>query len=106
MSLLSVCNGVSVVTENVFEMRFNHVPELIKMGADITVKGRSAFINGVKSLRGANVCAKDLRAGASLILAGLVAEGETIISNAYHIDRGYLNLHQKLTSLGADVKKL
>ena len=106
MSLLAVCDGVSVVTENVFEMRFNHVPELIKMGADITVKGRSAFISGVKSLRGANVCAKDLRAGASLILAGLVAEGETIISNAYHIDRGYLHLDKKLTLLGADVKKL
>ncbi len=106
MALLCVCSGVSIVTENMFEMRFNHVPELIRMGADISVKGRSCLIKGVKELSGANVFAKDLRGGASLVLAGLVAQGKTVVSDIYHIERGYLNFEKKLCALGADIRKI
>lgn len=104
ISLLTVSDGVSVVTENVFEMRYKHVSELIKMGADISVKGRTAIINGVKRLQGASVYASDLRGGAALILAGLNAEGQTVVNNIHHVKRGYLDFDRKLSALGADVK--
>ncbi len=105
MALACVSEGVSVIEENVFEMRFKHVPELIKMGADITVKGRTAIVTGVKSLTGAEVYANDLRAGAALVLAGLSAEGTTVVSGIPFIERGYLCFDDKLRSLGADVKR-
>ena len=105
MSLLSVSKGVSVVTENVFEMRFKHVPELVKMGANITVKGQSAIVNGVEKLNGASVVAEDLRGGAALVLAGLSAEGQTIVNDIHHIERGYCLMDEKLRALGADIRK-
>ncbi len=105
MSLLTVCNGVSVVSENVFEMRFRHIPELIKMGANIMVKGKNAIVNGVDRLNGATVEACDLRGGAALVLAGLNAEGQTIVKNVNHIERGYYQMDKKLCSLGADIIK-
>ncbi len=103
MSLLTVSQGVSVVTENVFEMRFKHVPQLVKMGAQICVKGQNAIINGVEQLHGANVLAEDLRGGASLVLAGLNAQGKTIINDIKHIERGYYLMDEKLRGLGADI---
>jgi UDP-N-acetylglucosamine 1-carboxyvinyltransferase len=102
-SLLTVSDGVSVITENVFEMRFKHVAELIKMGADVCVKGRTAIVRGVQRLNGATVTASDLRGGASLVLAGLNAEGQTIIEDIRHVKRGYLDFDKKLRSLGADI---
>ncbi len=104
--LNSLSKGSSVVTENVFENRFMHVQELNRMGCDITVKGSNAFIKGVKALNGAPVMATDLRASASLILAGLCAEGETIVDRIYHIDRGYERIEEKLSYLGADIARL
>ena len=104
-SLLTVCGGVSVVSENVFEMRFRHIPELIKMGANIIVKGKNAIITGVERLNGAIVGANDLRGGAALVLAGLNAEGETIVNNVNHIERGYFQMDKKLSSIGADIIK-
>jgi UDP-N-acetylglucosamine 1-carboxyvinyltransferase len=104
--LNALCNGSAVVTENVFENRFMHVQELNRMGCDITVKGSNAFIKGVNSLTGAPVMATDLRASASLILAGLCAEGETIVDRIYHIDRGYERIEEKLSFLGADITRL
>ena len=106
MALMTVCNGESSVVETVFENRFMHVDELKKMGAAIITEGNRAVIVGVDKLHGAEVKATDLRAGAALILAGLVAEGETKISDIYHIDRGYSNLVDKLTKLGADIKRV
>ncbi len=105
-ALLAVCDGDSVVTENMFETRFNHIPELIRMGADVSVKGRTAFIHGVKELKGADVYAKDLRGGAALVLAGLVASGKTTVHDIHHIERGYLDFDRKLSALGAEIKKL
>ena len=104
--LNSLSNGSAVVTENVFENRFMHVQELNRMGCDITVKGSNAFIRGVSSLNGAPVMATDLRASASLILAGLCAKGETIVDRIYHIDRGYERIEEKLSYLGADITRL
>ncbi len=98
--------GSSVITENLFEMRFKTVPELTKMGANIVVKGKSAFVKGVNKLYGADVYATDLRGGVSLVLAGLKAEGYTTVNDIEHIERGYYNLEMKLTSLGADIKKI
>lgn len=106
MSLLSVVTGVSVVTETVFENRFMHVSELKRMGADIKIESRSAFIEGVPNLTGANVKATDLRAGAALILAALKAEGITEIRDIYHIDRGYNCIDDKLRSLGAKITRV
>lgn len=105
MSLATVSDGVSVITENVFEMRYRHVQELVKMGADITVSGRTAIVKGVKRLMGATVNAHDLRGGASLIIASLNAEGKTIVEDINHIQRGYYEMDKKLRSLGADIKK-
>jgi len=104
--LNSLSNGSAVVTENVFENRFMHVQELNRMGCDITVKGSNAFIKGVSSLTGAPVMATDLRASASLILAGLCAQGETIVDRIYHIDRGYERIEEKLSYLGANITRL
>lgn len=101
MALMTILKGTSVVIETVFENRFMHVDELKKMGADIKIDDRSAIINGVKQLKGAVVKASDLRAGAALVLAGLVAEGITEIENVYHIDRGYDGIEAKFTGLGA-----
>jgi UDP-N-acetylglucosamine 1-carboxyvinyltransferase len=104
--LNALSNGSAVVTENVFENRFMHVQELNRMGCDITVKGSNAFVKGVNCLTGAPVMATDLRASASLILAGLCAVGETIVDRIYHIDRGYERIEEKLSYLGADITRL
>ena len=106
MSLAAVSEGVSVISENVFETRFRHVPELIKMGADITVKGKTAIVKGVDKLYGASVVASDLRGGAALVLAALNAEGETVVNDVYHINRGYLDMDKKLALLGAEIKRI
>jgi UDP-N-acetylglucosamine 1-carboxyvinyltransferase len=106
MALNCVANGTSVITETVFENRFAHTGDLIRMGADIKVEGRSAIIKGVKKLSAAPVMASDLRGGAALILAGLVADGTTELSRIYHLDRGYVNLEKKLTDLGADIHRV
>jgi UDP-N-acetylglucosamine 1-carboxyvinyltransferase len=105
MAALCVGSGSSVVTEQVFENRFMHVPELQRMGADIALAGRSAHVTGVERLSGAPVMATDLRASAGLIVAGLAAEGETVVSRVYHIDRGYERIEEKLRSLGADIRR-
>ena len=104
--LNALSNGSAVITENVFENRFMHVQELNRMGCNITVKGSNAFVKGVDSLTGAPVMATDLRASASLILAGLCAQGETIVDRIYHIDRGYERIEEKLSYLGADINRM
>ena len=104
--LNALSNGSAVITENVFENRFMHVQELNRMGCNITVKGSNAFVKGVDSLKGAPVMATDLRASASLILAGLCAQGETIVDRIYHIDRGYERIEEKLSYLGADITRM
>lgn len=106
MAMLSVAEGRSKITETVFENRFMHVVELNRMGANITTEGRSAVISGPAHLTGCTVRATDLRAGAAMILAGLVAEGATEICDIYHIDRGYEEIAAKLTRLGADIKRV
>ena len=105
MALLSLAEGSSLVTETIFENRFMHVSELSRMGADIHVDGRTAVIQGVRELSGAPVMATDLRASASLVLAGLAARGETQINRVYHIDRGYERIEQKLQALGARISR-
>lgn len=104
--LLSLAQGASIVTENVFVNRFGFVDELMRLGADIKVAGHHAVVNGGKVLSGATVCCPDLRAGAALVLAGLVAEGCTEVRDIYHIDRGYERFDEKLRSLGADVERI
>ena len=94
-----------MVTETIFENRFMHVPELVRMGADITVQGNSAIVRGVQSLKGAEVMATDLRASVALVLAGLVAEGETTINRIYHLERGYENIVKKLSGVGASISR-
>ncbi len=106
MALSCMAKGTSVITETVFEKRFAHIGDLKRMGADIKVEGHSAIIKGVKKLSAAPVMASDLRGGAALVLAGLVAEGITELSRIYHLDRGYVNLEEKLNSLGADIKRV
>lgn len=105
MALLSVSYGASVIVENIFEMRFKHARELIKMGADIKLCERTAIVNGVKCLHGATVMAEDLRGGAALVLAGLSAEGKTVINGVHHVERGYCLFDKKLAALCADIKK-
>ena len=105
MSLMTIAGGTSVINETIFENRFTHVAELRRMGADIQHDGRTAVVKGVSKLSGAPVMATDLRASASLILAGLAAEGETTISRIYHLDRGYENIEAKLSALGADIRR-
>lgn len=106
IALNSISKGKSKVVESVFENRFMHVQELVRMGADIEINGNTAIIKGVKGLTGAPVMATDLRASASLILAGLIAKGETIVDRIYHIDRGYECIEEKLTKIGASIKRL
>lgn len=103
MSILTLAEGTSIISETVFEARFKHISELCRMGADITVEGQTAVIKGVKSLKGAYVSGKDLRCGAALILAGLAAEGETVVENACYVQRGYEQIEKALTSLGANI---
>ena len=106
MVLASVANGASSITESIFENRFMHVPELTRMGADISVHGSSAVVRGVPQLSGAPVMATDLRASVSLVLAGLVAEGETTVNRVYHLDRGYERLEDKLSACGARIERI
>lgn len=106
MALLTRADGASVLTETIFENRYMHVPELARMGADITVTGRSAVVRGVAGLVAAPVMATDLRASMSLIIAGLAAVGETSVSRVYHLDRGYERLEEKLQAVGADIERL
>jgi len=106
MAMMSIANGLSVITETVFENRFMHVSELRRMGADIRIEGRNAIVKGKPYLSGAPVMATDLRASASLILAGLAAEGVTEISRVYHLDRGYERIENKLAGLGAKIKRV
>jgi len=106
MVLMTLAKGLSVISETIFENRFIHVGELRRMGADIKVERNSAIINGVRGLSGAPVMATDLRASASLVLAGLAAEGKTEVSRVYHLDRGYEKLEEKLASLGAHIRRV
>jgi UDP-N-acetylglucosamine 1-carboxyvinyltransferase len=103
---MCLASGLSVITEAVFENRFMHVSELRRMGAEIRVEGPNAIVRGRASLTGAPVMATDLRASASLVLAGLAAEGTTEVSRIYHLDRGYEKLDQKLTKLGAKISRV
>jgi UDP-N-acetylglucosamine 1-carboxyvinyltransferase len=104
--LLSIASGTSIVTESIWENRFLHIDELKRMGANIKVEGRVAIIEGKEKLSGAEVVATDLRAGAAMVIAGLIGEGETLIGNLIHVDRGYEDLENKLCSLGADIKRI
>ena len=107
MALMCVANGAAMVTESIWENRFMHVPELIRMGANINVHGHaSAIVRGVKKLSGAPVMSTDLRASFALILAGLVAEGETIVNRVYHLDRGYEHLEEKFKAVGANIERI
>ncbi len=106
MALNCVADGVGVITETIFENRFMHVNELLRLGADIQVEGHTAIVRGVERLSGAPVMATDLRASACLILAGLVAQGETTIDRIYHLDRGYENIEEKLGALGASIRRV
>jgi UDP-N-acetylglucosamine 1-carboxyvinyltransferase len=102
---MCVANGTSHIRETVFENRFMHVPELARMGAKIHVDGDVATVTGVETLKGAPVMATDLRASVSLVLAGLVAEGETIVNRVYHLDRGFERLEEKLSGVGAEIER-
>jgi UDP-N-acetylglucosamine 1-carboxyvinyltransferase len=106
MALMTQAQGSSVITETIFENRFLHALELARMGADITVSGWRAVVRGRTPLGGANVQASDLRASASLVLAGLAAQGETLISRVYHIDRGYERIEEKLNKVGAKIRRI
>jgi len=106
MALMAISKGTSRITETVFENRFMHVPELARMGANIKVEGDRATVVGVEKLRGAPVMATDLRASVSLVLAGLVAEGETVVNRVYHLDRGFERLEEKLSAVGADIERI
>ena len=106
MAMLTMADGASVLTETIFENRYMHVPELARMGADIQTRGRSAVVRGVDELVGAPVMATDLRASMSLIIAGLVAKGETNVQRVYHLDRGYERLEEKLSAVGADIERV
>lgn len=106
MALLSAASGNSIIVENIFEDRFNHVPELAKMGADITLNSRTAMIQGAEKLYGADLYASDLRAGAALIIAALMAEGESRVHNIHFVDRGYEYFEHKLRAIGADIRRV
>jgi UDP-N-acetylglucosamine 1-carboxyvinyltransferase len=106
MALMTVAEGASIFRENIFENRFMHAPELARLGADITVRGSEAVVRGVAQLTGAPVMATDLRASVSLVVAGLAAAGETVVSRVYHLDRGFERLEEKLTGVGAAVRRL
>jgi UDP-N-acetylglucosamine 1-carboxyvinyltransferase len=106
MVLCAVAKGISHITENIFENRFQHVNELQRMGANISLRGKTAIVHGVERLSGAEVFSTDLRASASLVLAGLIAEGTTTVRDIYHLDRGYEGLEEKLNQLGADIERV
>jgi UDP-N-acetylglucosamine 1-carboxyvinyltransferase len=106
MAMMCVARGRSVLSETIFENRFMHVPELLRMGANIETHSKTAIVEGVESLSGANVMATDLRASASLVIAGLVAEGETVVHRVYHLDRGYEAIEKKLAAVGADITRI
>jgi UDP-N-acetylglucosamine 1-carboxyvinyltransferase len=106
MALMTQAEGAAVIVETIFENRFLHALELARMGADIEIEGRRATVRGRTPLSGAAVIASDLRASASLLLAGLVAKGETVVDRVYHIDRGYENIEQKLAAVGARIKRI
>jgi UDP-N-acetylglucosamine 1-carboxyvinyltransferase len=105
-ALNAVASGSSIITETIFENRFMHIPELIRMGADLNLDGHTVYCKGVKYLHGANLMATDLRASASLVLAGLVAKGKTVIDRVYHLDRGYETIEEKLKILGANIERV
>ena len=106
MAMMCLADGTSAQVETVFENRFMHVPELIRMGAQIDVQGNTAHVTGVKQMRGAQVMATDLRASVSLLLSGLAAEGETQVNRVYHLDRGYEHVEEKLGGVGADIERV
>jgi UDP-N-acetylglucosamine 1-carboxyvinyltransferase len=106
VAMLSIAKGTSVVVENLFESRFKYTSELKKLGADIIIKDKTAIIKGVSSLYGAKVCACDLRGGAAMVLAGLVANGYTTVYDVNHIDRGYYHIEQDLKTLGANIERI
>jgi UDP-N-acetylglucosamine 1-carboxyvinyltransferase len=106
MALMATAEGASMITETIFENRFMHVPELARMGANITVHQASALVRGVPRLIGAQVMATDLRASVSLIIAGLVAAGETVVNRVYHLDRGFERIEEKLAACGARIERL
>jgi UDP-N-acetylglucosamine 1-carboxyvinyltransferase len=106
LALMTQATGSSIISENIFENRFMHALELVRMGANIKIDGRRAVVRGKTPLSAAAVLASDLRASASLVLAALVADGETIIDRVYHIDRGYERIEEKLRSVGAEIKRM
>ena len=106
MAMNCVADGVATIRETIFENRFMHVNELLRLGANIQIEGNNAVVRGVERLQGATVMATDLRASASLIVAGLVAQGETLIDRIYHLDRGYEKIEDKLHALGARVRRV
>jgi UDP-N-acetylglucosamine 1-carboxyvinyltransferase len=106
MALMTQAEGISIITETIFENRFMHVQELARMGANIRLDGRKALVAGRRALSGAQVIASDLRASASLVLAGLAAQGETIVDRVYHIDRGYDHIEEKLRGAGARIERM
>jgi UDP-N-acetylglucosamine 1-carboxyvinyltransferase len=106
MALMAIARGAALITETIFENRFMHVPELTRMGADVRIHGATAMVRGVKTLTGAPVMATDLRASVSLVLAGLAAEGETVVNRVYHLDRGYERIEERLAACGAEIERL
>ena len=105
-TMLSLTPGLSIITERIYPNRFMHIPELQRMGADVAIEGPSAIIKGKEHISGAPVMASDLRASAALVLAGLAAEGETIVQRIYHLDRGYDQIEKKLNTIGANIERL
>jgi UDP-N-acetylglucosamine 1-carboxyvinyltransferase len=106
MAVNCIADGVAQVSETIFENRFMHVNELLRLGADIEIDGRTAMVRGVEHLSGATVMATDLRASASLVIAGLVAQGQTVVDRIYHLDRGYDRMEDKLRRVGADIERV
>jgi UDP-N-acetylglucosamine 1-carboxyvinyltransferase len=106
MALAAVARGTAMITETIFDNRFQHALELQRLGANIAIRGDTAVVKGVERLQGANVMATDLRASAGLVIAGLVAEGETVVDRIYHLDRGYEALEKKLSALGARIERV
>jgi UDP-N-acetylglucosamine 1-carboxyvinyltransferase len=106
MALMTQAAGISIISENIFENRFMHAQELMRMGANILLDGRKAIVAGRSNLTGAGVIASDLRASASLVLAALIAKGETVIDRVYHIDRGYDRIESKLAAVGAQIERV
>jgi UDP-N-acetylglucosamine 1-carboxyvinyltransferase len=106
MAAMCVADGSSLITETIFENRFMHVPELTRLGADLTIRGNSVLVRGTDKLKAAPLMATDLRASASLVMGGLCAEGETVVNRIYHLDRGYERMEEKLRSLGAKIVRV